>query len=229
MAASHLLANQNITDQIEALEASIAEDRTILDDFNGDDLREDEIADFVAQIDEKELYLSQLQRIINEARGNTAEKTSSAEAATGIYTLSREQVSWLSKPEAQTGITLETSPHGNSFWFANITGFSNATKTDGRHFRRDQVEQIESKIKTHIGIKVDQPDLQTPNLRPLNSEPVAQHTSFNAYKEDNVTAQGLRPNHTRALVLEDTSTTVPVYLVAQICTHDQQQGKIYGL
>ncbi len=159
------------------------------------------------------------------AQGGTSKIADREVEPQPVYLADRTKIGWLSDKKTPVEVTKRTTPGGKVFHYANITSLSNATRVNARVMRPRQVQQVEERVAQHISAKLDSDDQQSINLRPLEASPTRSHTSLNPYKDDNVTAQGFNNNDIRVLVLEDSSTEQPTFLVAHITVgHDNQQA-----
>lgn len=216
----------------QQLQDELAQDRAFLEEFSTtgplSPEEETEVIRFREEIEAKEVALAAIERMTAIARGEV-EVVASPESMQSTHRITREQVGWLGAEEVELAATEHTSPSGKPFRFTNITEQSRATALSKKKFRPDVVAAIEEKVRQHIGAKLDQPDQQFVDLRPLENSSTTEHTSLHAYKDDNVTAKGFKNNDLRVLVLEDTSTPEPTYMLASVSLHDEQQTRIYGL
>jgi len=158
----------------------------------------------------------------------------SPESTPSAYQVGPDKVGWVSQ-DAAVELTQHTSPSGHPFQIGRMTELSARTSVDRKMIRPDTYDRIEDIVTTHVAAKLDAPDSRYRALRPLKNEPTAQDTTLNAYKDDQVNPPGFGDNALRVLVLEDPAgagggeAETPVYLIASVCKHDDQQRLIYGL
>lgn len=174
---------------------------------------------------ERQHMKASARRAIHAAHGETED--------TKTHRVTSEQVMWLRDTEADVTVSRCTSPGGKGFWLGDLTPHSGATR---RYMRRQFSEGVQSDImdglKLHIGQKVDAPDHREITLRPLERSDTRERTTLNTYKDDAIVPQGFNANSIRVLVLEDNpadETAEPVYLMASVAMHDDQQRLIYNL
>ncbi len=142
--------------------------------------------------------------------------------------ISQGQVGWLSEKKIDVPLEQRFSPNGKTFLFGRVTEASKRTRVNEQVFPEPVMVGIEEAIVRHIGSKIDAPDRRARDLRPLEPSATREHTSFNPYKDDNLSINN--DDGIRALILEDGSNRdEPVYYLASVCTHDEQQQLIYGL
>ena len=142
------------------------------------------------------------------------------------YAIGPKQCGWLSEKKQLT-VARQVSRTGKVFWYGDISGLSRATKIDQKLVTPRMKSKVDSIIAAHIETKLDDPSTRTRDLRPIPTDPTV--TRLHAYKDDNVNPAGMRANTLRALVLEDTTGSEPVFLLGTVCLHNEQDKRIYSL
>lgn len=173
---------------------------------------------------EANMHLQRQQQIGRASLKNTVEVINPAEKRE----VTRDDIAWLSEKKIVVPLERRMTPLGKPFLWGRLTEFSNRTQVDAQTFPNHVMENIEETLLRHVSNKIEAPDHRTRDLRPLEPSITREHTSFNPYKDDNV--GGLKANDVRALILEDgTNREEPIYYIAAVCKHAEQQQLIYGL
>lgn len=151
--------------------------------------------------------------------------TINPETGAANYHVGPRSIKWL-----ENAVDVEMSRHGSgetAFWYGNIIDKSPQTGI-GNRYTAAQLSMAERQVRTHIEQRIAAPYAEN-SLDLLKDKLTQQNTELTALKDRGVTAGG-KHNDARALVLRDlTAGESPVYLLASISSHGQQEDFVYQL